>query len=95
MAAKKKTRQITLGNLKIGGGAPVVVQSMTKTDTRDVAATVQQIKKLQDAGCEAVRAAVLNAEAADAVRHIKKKIKIKIKKKTLRAKPKKKHDTKK
>jgi (E)-4-hydroxy-3-methylbut-2-enyl-diphosphate synthase len=76
MPAKKKTKQITLGDLKIGGGAPVVVQSMTKTDTRDVSATVSQIKKLQAAGCEAVRSAVLNAEAADAVRHIKKKIKI-------------------
>jgi (E)-4-hydroxy-3-methylbut-2-enyl-diphosphate synthase len=76
MARKKKTKQISLGTLKIGGGAPVVVQSMTKTDTRDVSATVSQIKKLQAAGCEAVRAAVLNAEAADAVRHIKKKIKI-------------------
>ena len=76
MPKKKKTRQITLGNLKIGGGAPVVVQSMTKTDTRDVSSTVSQIRKLQKAGCEAVRVAVLNAEAADAVRDIKKKIRI-------------------
>jgi len=76
MAKKKKTKQITLGGLKIGGGAPVIVQSMTKTDTRDVAATVAQIKKLQKADCEAVRVAVLNSEAADAVRLIRKKIKI-------------------
>ena len=72
----KKTKQITLGGLKIGGGAPVVVQSMTKTDTRDVSATVVQVRRLQSAGCEAVRVAVLNAEAAAAVKSIKKKIKI-------------------
>jgi (E)-4-hydroxy-3-methylbut-2-enyl-diphosphate synthase len=76
MARKKKTKQIVLGGLKIGGGAPVVVQSMTKTDTRDVSSTVAQIKKLQAAGCEAVRVAVLNAEAADAVKSIKRRIKI-------------------
>ncbi|MEN8262601.1 MAG: flavodoxin-dependent (E)-4-hydroxy-3-methylbut-2-enyl-diphosphate synthase [Nitrospirota bacterium] len=72
----KKTKQITLGGLKIGGGAPVVVQSMTKTDTCDVSSTVAQIRRLQTAGCEAVRVAVLNAEAAEAVKFIKKKIKI-------------------
>ncbi len=72
----KKTKQITLGSLKIGGGAPVVVQSMTKTDTCDVSATVAQIRRLQTAGCEAVRVAVLNAEAAEAVKFIKKKIRI-------------------
>lgn len=76
MARKRKTRQISLGGLRIGGGAPVVVQSMTKTDTCDVKATVSQIRKLQTAGCEAVRVAVLNAEAADAVKLIKRRIKI-------------------
>lgn len=73
---KRLTKQITLGNLKIGGRAPVVVQSMTKTDTRDVSSTLSQIRKLQAAGCEAVRVAVLNAEAAEAIKSIKKKIKI-------------------
>jgi (E)-4-hydroxy-3-methylbut-2-enyl-diphosphate synthase len=76
MAKKKRTKQITLGALKIGGGAPVVVQSMAKTDTRDVRSTVSQIRELQAAGCEAVRIAVLNAEAAEAVSPIRKKIKI-------------------
>ena len=76
MAKKKKTRQITLGGSKIGGGAPVVVQSMTKTDTCDIVSTVAQIKRLQAAGCEAVRVAVLNPEAADAVKKIKSRIKI-------------------
>jgi (E)-4-hydroxy-3-methylbut-2-enyl-diphosphate synthase len=73
---KKSTSQISLGGLKIGGGAPVIVQSMTKTDTRDVRSTVSQIRELQAAGCEAVRIAVLNAEAAEAVSPIRKKIKI-------------------
>jgi (E)-4-hydroxy-3-methylbut-2-enyl-diphosphate synthase len=73
---KVSTKQITLGGLKIGGNAPVVVQSMTKTDTCDVAATVDQIKRLQSAGCEAIRVAVLNSDAAIAIKSIKKKIKI-------------------
>lgn len=76
MAKKRRTRKIMLGGLPIGGGAPVVVQSMTKTDTCDVPATVAQIKRLQAAGCEAVRVAVLNPGAADAVKKIKKRIKI-------------------
>ncbi|MDP3298139.1 MAG: flavodoxin-dependent (E)-4-hydroxy-3-methylbut-2-enyl-diphosphate synthase [Thermodesulfovibrionia bacterium] len=73
---KQVTKQITLGNLKIGGGAPVVVQSMTKTDTRDAASTVAQIKRLEAAGCEAVRVAVLDYNAAKAIKAIKKAIKI-------------------
>jgi (E)-4-hydroxy-3-methylbut-2-enyl-diphosphate synthase len=72
----KRTKKITLGGLDIGGGAPVVVQSMTKTDTRDVPSTVSQIKKLQSAGCEAVRVAVLNSDAARAIKTIKKRITI-------------------
>ena len=76
MARKRRTRKIMLGGLQIGGGAPVVVQSMAKTDTCDVSATVAQIKRLQAAGCEAVRVAVLNSEAADAVKKIKSRIKI-------------------
>ncbi len=78
MAKKKSTERITLGGLDIGGGAPVSVQSMTKTDTRDVASTVSQIKRLQAAGCEIVRVAVLNTEAAGAIKSIKKKIRIPI-----------------
>jgi len=76
MTKKRSTRKIMLGGLTIGGNAPVVVQSMTKTDTRDVAATVSQIKRLEKAGCEAVRVAVLNDEAAKAIASIRKKIKI-------------------
>ena len=73
---KKLTKQIALGDLKIGGKAPVVVQSMTKTDTRDVPSIISQIKRLEIADCEVVRVAVLNAEAAQAIKLIKKKIKI-------------------
>jgi len=76
MKRKRLTKQITLGNLKIGGGAPVVVQSMTKTDTRDVPSTVAQIKRLERAGCEVVRVAVRDFEATRAIKKIKRQIKI-------------------
>ena len=74
----KPTKQITLGGIKIGGGAPVVVQSMTKTDTRDVSSTVSQIKRLEAAGCEIIRVAVLNIDAAKSIKSIKRKSKIPI-----------------
>src|SRR3972149_424991 len=74
MINRRKTRQIKVGNVLIGGGAPVIVQSMTNTDTRDVDATVSQIKRLEDAGCEIVRVAVPDAEAASALPYIKKSI---------------------
>jgi (E)-4-hydroxy-3-methylbut-2-enyl-diphosphate synthase len=73
---RKETRPVNLGGVQIGGGAPVVVQSMTCTDTRDVKSTVKQIKKLEDAGCEVVRVAVASRDAASALKNIKKKIKI-------------------
>ena len=76
MLERKKTRQITLGAVKIGGGAPVVVQSMTKTDTRDVQATARQIQRLQRLGCEVIRVAVPDMEAAEAIGDIKRKINI-------------------
>jgi (E)-4-hydroxy-3-methylbut-2-enyl-diphosphate synthase len=71
---RKKTKQILLGNVKVGGGAPVVVQSMANTDTRDVKATVAQINRLEEAGCEIVRLAVLNKEAAASLGRIKKAV---------------------
>ena len=73
---RKKTRQIMVGKVKIGGMAPVTVQSMTNTFTHDVAATVSQIKRLEKAGCEIVRVAVPNKEAAEAISAIKDKISI-------------------
>ena len=67
---RKQTRQLKLGSVRIGGGAPIVVQSMTNTDTRDVEATLGQIKRLHDAGCVIVRVAVPDETAAKALRAI-------------------------
>ena len=69
---RKKTRQITLGTIKIGGGAPVAVQSMCNSDTRDVESTLAQIRRLEQAGCEIVRLAVPDEEAAKALGRIRK-----------------------
>jgi (E)-4-hydroxy-3-methylbut-2-enyl-diphosphate synthase len=73
---RKKTREVKIGSLKIGGGHPVCIQSMCNTDTRDVEATVTQILALENAGCELVRVAVPDMAAADAIGEIKKKIHI-------------------
>lgn len=73
---RKKTRKITVGSLYIGGDAPVLVQSMTNTDTRDIKGTVEQIKRLEEAGCDIIRLAVLDNEAAEAIGEIKKAIRI-------------------
>lgn len=74
--ARKKTRTIYVGKVPVGGGNPIVVQSMTKTDTVDVKSTVKQIKSLESAGCEIIRLAVPNKEAAKALGIIKKSITI-------------------
>lgn len=66
-----KTRQIDVGGVKVGGGAPVTVQSMTNTNTADIKATIAQIKALETAGCELVRVAVPDAEAAGVLGRIK------------------------
>ncbi len=71
---RKNSRPVFLGDVQIGGGAPVVVQSMTCTDTRDVAATVAQIRALEAAGCEVVRVAVPDREAASRLAEIKTNI---------------------
>ncbi|MBI5683343.1 MAG: flavodoxin-dependent (E)-4-hydroxy-3-methylbut-2-enyl-diphosphate synthase [Deltaproteobacteria bacterium] len=73
---QRRTRQIKIGSVRIGGDAPVSVQSMTNTDTLDVNATVRQIKVLEKAGCEIIRIAVPNQDAADVLDKIKKKISI-------------------
>jgi len=73
---RRKTRQIRVGNILIGGGAPVTVQSMCSTDTRDAGATAAQIIRLQDAGCDLVRVAVPDQDAARALSKIKEKISI-------------------
>ena len=73
LITRKDTRRIYVGGLSLGGGAPVRVQSMTKTDTRDVKATLYQIKSLSSVGCEIVRLAVPDMEAARKIREIKKR----------------------
>ncbi len=73
---RKQTKKVQVGDISIGGDAPISVQSMTNTDTRDVKATVAQIKRLEDAGCDIIRVAVPDTEAASAVRGIKKATKI-------------------
>ncbi len=70
MIERRKTRRITVGNVPIGGGAPVVVQSMTSTKTRDVEATLRQIRELTEAGCEIVRVAVPHREDLEALGEI-------------------------
>ena len=65
-----KTKQIKVGNVLIGGGAPIVIQSMTNTDTRDVVATLKQINELYNAGCQIARCAVLDMTAAHALGEI-------------------------
>lgn len=73
---RRKTRPVFLGKIKIGGDAPVSVQSMTSTDTRDVGKTLAQIRRLEKAGCEIVRIAVPDEAAAAAIAKIKAKINI-------------------
>lgn len=67
---RKQTKEVKIGHVTIGGGAPIVIQSMTNTDTRDVQATLMQIKALAQAGCEVVRVAVLDQDAAYAIKEI-------------------------
>ena len=76
MNNRRVTKPIYVGDVKVGGDAPVTVQSMTKTDTRDVAATVRQIRGLEEVGCDIIRSAVPDMEAAKAIPEIKKQINI-------------------
>jgi (E)-4-hydroxy-3-methylbut-2-enyl-diphosphate synthase len=75
---RRASKQITLGGIPIGGGAPVVVQSMTSTPTKDVVATVNQIKRLTYAGCEIIRVAIPDMESAAALKEIKAQISLPI-----------------
>lgn len=76
MIQRRKTRKVKVGNLYIGGDAPITIQSMTNTKTSDVEATVNQIKALEEAGCDIVRVAVPDMEAARAIAEIKKQTSI-------------------
>lgn len=73
MIKRRKSKELLIGNVKIGNGAPISVQSMCNTDTRDVNATLNQINEMADKGCELVRLAVLNKDAADTIKDIVKK----------------------
>ncbi|MCJ7763828.1 MAG: flavodoxin-dependent (E)-4-hydroxy-3-methylbut-2-enyl-diphosphate synthase, partial [Dehalococcoidales bacterium] len=76
MKPRRISKAINIGGVTVGGIAPIVVQSMAKTDTRDVMSTINQIKELEDCGCELVRVAVPDREAAEALSAIKKGISI-------------------
>ena len=76
MLPREKTRKIMVGDVPIGGGSPVTVQSMTNTRTEDAEATVRQIRTLEEAGCEIIRCAVPTMEAARALSAIRREIRI-------------------
>ena len=76
MNKRRVSKRIQIGSVTVGGDAPIVVQSMTNTDTRDVMSTIEQIKELEDRDCELVRMAIPDAEAAQAIRAIKRGISI-------------------
>ena len=73
---RRKSRTVSVGGLKLGGGNPILVQSMTNTDTKDVDKTVEQILELEKVGCDIVRLAVLDMEAAKKIGEIKKRVNI-------------------
>jgi len=78
MNPRRVSKSIQIGKVTVGGNAPIVVQSMTKTDTRDVMSTIHQIKELEDCGCELVRVAVPDSQAAQAIRAIKRVVSLPI-----------------
>ena len=75
---RRISKQLRIGKVTVGGGAPIVVQSMSKTDTRDIPTTVNQIKELEDSGCQIVRLAVPDGEAAESLATIKKSVSLPI-----------------
>lgn len=74
--SRKKTREVNIGGVKIGGDNPIAIQSMCNTDTRNAEETVKQIKELENAGCEIIRVAVPDMQAAEAIKDIKRQIDI-------------------
>jgi len=78
MNPRRVSKPIKIGQVTVGGGAPIVVQSMTKTDTRDVRSTINQIKELEDCDCELVRLAVPDTQAAQAIQAIKRGVSLPI-----------------
>jgi (E)-4-hydroxy-3-methylbut-2-enyl-diphosphate synthase len=78
MNNRRKSKKIFVGGVAVGGDAPISIQSMTSTPTKDIASTVKEIIRLQDAGCDIVRVGVLDLESARAISDIKKEVKIPI-----------------
>ena len=78
MGERKKTRQILVGKVKMGGGAPVTIQSMLNTPAEDFAASVEQAKRLEAAGCEIIRAAIPNLQSVPLIEHLKKAVSVPI-----------------
>ena len=76
MKQRRVSKPLQIGSVTVGGNSPIVVQSMTKTDTRDIMSTIHQIKELENCGCELVRVAVPDVDAAQAIHAIKKSISI-------------------
>jgi len=74
MSARRKSSAVRVGNVTVGGAAPIIVQSMTNTDTADIDGTVAQVKALARAGSELVRVTVNNDESAAAVPHIRERL---------------------
>ena len=71
---ERNTRVVKVGNLKIGGNNPIIIQSMTNTNSADVEATARQINELEKAGCQLVRMTINNIKAAEAIKEIKKRV---------------------
>ncbi len=76
MEPRKKTRQVQIGTLPVGGGAPISVQSMTTTKTSDVSATLRQVEALEEAGCQIIRITVPDSASAKALKDIKKRMQV-------------------
>mgnify|MGYP000638951605 CR=1 FL=1 len=76
MTLREQTKEVQIGDRRIGGNNPILIQSMTNTKTEDVKATVEQIHRLEKAGCEIIRCTVPTLEAATAIKEIKKQISI-------------------
>ena len=71
---RRTSKLLRIGKVAVGGDAPIAVQSMTKTDTRDIPATINQIKELEECGCEIVRVAVPDKETAESIATIKRSV---------------------
>lgn len=74
--SRKKTRKIMVGDIPVGGNSPISVQSMTNTETKDITNTVRQIKRLEKAGCDIIRAAITDLDDAEAIKQIKSQTKV-------------------